>query len=137
MKIFPRRCASDCTPSFCPLDFLRIMCIINLSGTLVPDRRKVQYEKQERGADAPHPGVHRKLLRAVFFYPHRSGDCRSHEDRGFLRAQIVSTQDQAKTAHQIAMQRICTAARKDVVVLAYRVATPRQRFRCKKAFSTK
>ena len=73
----------------------------------------------------------------LFFCAHRSGDCRSHEDRGFLRAQIVSTQDQAKTAHQIAMQRICTAARKDVVVLAYRVATPRQRFRCKKAFSTK
>ena len=45
-----------------PLDFLRVMCIIELSGTLVPDRRKVQYEKQERGAYAPHPGVHRKLL---------------------------------------------------------------------------
>ena len=46
----------------------------------------------------------------------------------------MSTQDQAKTVHQIAMQRICTAARKDVVVFAYRVAMPRQRFRCKKHF---
>ena len=62
MKIFPRRCASDCTPSFCPLAFFCVMCIIELSGTFVPDRRKVQYEKQERGAYAPHPGVHRKLL---------------------------------------------------------------------------
>ena len=64
------------------------MCIIEPSGTFVPDRRYVQYEKQERGANAPHPGVHRRLLRAVFLYPYCPGDCRSHEDRGFLRTQI-------------------------------------------------
>lgn len=36
---FPRRCASDCTPSFCPLAFFCVMCIIELSGTFVLDRR--------------------------------------------------------------------------------------------------
>ena len=36
--------------------------------------------------------------------------------------------------HQIAMHRIWTAARNEAVFLAYRVALPRQRFKCKKAF---
>ena len=42
-----------------------------------------------------------------------------------------------KMAAQSAMHLICTAARNDAVFLAYRVAMPRQRLRCRNEFSTK
>ena len=45
--------------------------------------------------------------------------------------------NQAKSLAQRKMQRICTAARKESIFLAYLVATPRQPLRCRKAFSTK
>lgn len=56
---------------------------------------------------------------------------------GSIRLFAQNAEYYVKTAHQMAMQRICTAAKNKDVFLAYRVAMPRRRFKCRKVFSTR